>query len=137
MLASRIARAIAVAAASLRIRRRLSVAAATIAVAGGSMLTASPAYADYVTQNCNVYHSWTECISYDYTNGNLAVNALNGYSTTQVEALWMSLNGSQVDNRGFSIPPHTWAGYAHDYGSQNPFTACAGINNVQIICASF
>jgi len=119
-------------------RRRLSAAVGAVAAIGAStVLVASPAYADNVEQWCNTYHSWTECISMDWTNGYLAVNALNGYPTTQAAALWAKRGGVTLGLKGFNIPPHTWAGFPIYMGDQPPFTACAGIDSVQIVCGNF
>lgn len=117
-------------------RWRLSAAVGTVAVIGvGTMLAASPAHADTYQQTCSTYHSWTECISFDYTNGNLAVNALNGYSTSENEALWMN-PFMRVRSEAFNIPPHNWAGFSWHSGNP-PGDVCAGIDSVQIVCAFF
>jgi len=119
-------------------RRRLSAAAGAMAVIGVSAMLAAPsAYADNFEQYCNGYHSWTECISYDWSNGNLAVNALNGYSYAQTEALWIKVYGVMVANQGFNIPAHSWRGFPHFLGTGNSFSACAGIDDVQIVCGTF
>lgn len=119
-------------------RRRLLAAVGAVAVIGAStVLVTSPAYADGTEQFCNSYHLWTECISYDFTNGNLAVNALNGYSTTEAAALWAERGNVTLGIKGFNIPPHSWAGFPIPLGAQSPFTACAGIDNVPIVCGSF
>ena len=117
-------------------RWRLPAAVGTAAVIGaGTVLAATPAHADTYQQVCSTYHSWTECVSYDYTNGNLAVNALNGYSTSENEALWMDV-GPLVHSQAFNIPPHSWAGFAWHFGNP-PGPVCAGIDSVQIVCGTF
>jgi hypothetical protein len=118
------------------IRWRLSAVVGTMAVIGvGTVMVASPAHADTYQQKCSTYHSWTECISFDYTNGNLAVNALNGYSTSENEALWMN-PFMNVRSEAFNIAPHNWAGFAVHMGNP-PGDVCAGIDSVQIVCTFF
>ncbi len=117
-------------------RWRLSAAVGAVAVVGAStVLAASPARADDYQQTCNTFHNWTECVSYDYTNGNVAVNALNGYSTSQNESLWGEI-GSQVYSQAFNIPPHSWAGFSWHNGIP-PGQVCAGIDSVQVVCGFF
>lgn len=116
-------------------RLRLSAAVGAVAVIGaGTMLAASPASADFTQQECNTFHSWNECVSFDYTTGYLSVSAYNGYSTSQTEALWINVNGN-TDTQAFVIPSHHSAGFRWSFISANE--ACAGIDNVQIVCASF
>jgi hypothetical protein len=117
-------------------RWRLPAAVGVAAVIGvGTVMVASPAHADTYRQACSTYHSWTECISFDYTNGNLAVNALNGYSSSQNESLWMN-PFMMVRSEAFNIAPGTWAGFAWHTGNP-PGNVCAGIDSVQIVCDVF
>jgi hypothetical protein len=117
-------------------RWRLPAAVGVAAVIGaGTMLAAPSASADTYHQACSTYHSWTECISFDYTNGNLAVNALNGYSSSQNEALWMNPFNS-VRSEAFNIPPNSWAGFPW-HMSFPPGYVCAGIDSVKIVCDTF
>lgn len=116
-------------------RLRLLAAVGAAAVIGaGTALAASPARADSTEQECNSYHSWTECITFDYTNGYLTVSAYNGYSTTETEALWMQF-GDYTNTQAFNIPSHHTAGFSWYAPGAND--VCAGIDNVQIVCHTF
>jgi hypothetical protein len=116
-------------------RLRLSAAVGAAAVIGaGTVLAASPARADYTQQSCNTFHSWNECISFDYTNGYLTVSAFNGYATSETEALWIKV-GPYSNTQAFDIPSFHAAGFSWHYPAAND--ACVGIDNVQIVCASF
>ena len=118
--------------------RWLSITVGTTALIGASAVSvASPARADSVNQVCNTFHSWTECISYDYTNGDIAVNALNGYSTTEAESLWFSYNGGIIASQGFSIPPNAWRGFSYYWGVLPADQVCGGIDSVTIVCTNF
>jgi len=121
------------------IRWRLAAALGAAAAIGATAVSvAPPARADVVDQKCNTYHSWTECVSYDYNNGNLAVNALNGYSTTETESLWMEDSYNDVNSQGFVIPAHSWAGFSWHWGPiASEITICAGIDGVKIVCQNF
>jgi hypothetical protein len=112
-------------------RRRLAAAACIAAIAGTStILAASSASADTVSSNCSVYHSWTECLSYDYTSGNFGLAATNGYGVSEHETLWFTVNGYKYSDT-VTIPSggtdsfgvHTGAGYA-----------CEGIDTVTFYC---
>lgn len=115
-------------------RRRLAAAACIAAMAGtGVILAASPASAapaDTISTNCATYHSWTECLAYNYTTGNFGLSAYNGYSVSEYETLWFAVNGHTYSEpftipsggtRGFGV--HTGAGYA-----------CEGIDSVTFYC---
>ncbi len=121
------------------IPRRLAAALGAVAVTGASAVSvAPPARADVYNQVCQTYHSWTECVSYDWTNGNLAVNALNGYSVTQTESLWMKDAYGDLNSQGFNIPAHSWAGFSWHWGPiSSEIEICAGIDSVKIVCDSF
>ena len=123
--------------AALRWRRFSAVVGAAALVGVGTTVAASPAQADTYTQKCAAYHSWTECISYDWTNGNLAVNAINGYSTTETEALTITLGGITVATQAFDIPPGTGRGYAVYWGGAPADPACAKIDSITIVCDTF
>jgi hypothetical protein len=117
--------------------RRLSAAVGVVAAIGaGTVFAASPAHADAYRQSCATYHSWTECVSFDYTDNVLAVNATNGYSVAETEALWISV-GSSKTTEGFDIP----AGGARGFGIGLPGVpltrVCGGIDTVQIVCTTF
>ena len=119
--------------------RRLAAVASSVAVIGaGTVLAASPAHAqDTVSQVCSSYHSWTECISYDFNNGNVAINAYNGYSTAQTESLTLITNpdGGQW-SEGFTIPAGSWRGYAEHLGSEPSGSTCGSIDTVQVVCGN-
>ena len=91
------------------------------------------AHADTVTSYCANYHSWGECVSYDYSNGNYAVNAQNNYFTSEIEALATTI-GNQCNTEAFVIPAHNSRGFAWN---NTPGDACAWIDNVEIVCGSF
>jgi hypothetical protein len=120
-------------------RWRLTAALGAAAIIGASAVSiAPPASADTVDQKCGTYNSWTECISYDYNNGNLAVNALNGYSTSETESLWMEDSYGDVFSEGFVIPAHSWAGFSVHWGPiSSGIEICAGIDSVKIVCNNF
>ena len=118
--------------------RRFSAMVGTAAVIGaGTVLAASPAHADTYTQSCSAYHSWTECISFDYTDQVIAVNAHNGYSTEETEALWISVGANVVATKGFDIPAGSGAGFGIATPDIPSNTVCGGIDNVRIACANF
>lgn len=117
-------------------RRLLSAVMGAVAIAGGGMLAASPAQADSTESHCTDYNSWQLCLSYDYTTGTYAVNALNDYSTSETEALWLKIDGTMVQNEAFVIPSHAWRGFGYKAGF-GQYEECAGIDNVQIICEDF
>jgi hypothetical protein len=112
-------------------RRLLASAACITAMVGtGAILAASPASADTISTNCAVYHSWTECLSYNYTLGNFGLAATNGYGVAEYETLWFTVNGHKYSDTvtipsggtaGFGV--HTGAGYA-----------CEGIDSVTFAC---
>ena len=111
--------------------RRLAAVAGLVGLVGaGSVVAASPAFADSVGSNCSVYHSWTECLSYDYTTGNFGLAATNGYGVSEKETLWFTVNGYKYSDT-FTIPSggtdsfgvHTGSGYA-----------CEGIDSVTFYC---
>jgi hypothetical protein len=117
-------------------RWRLSAIAGTVAVIGASSaLAAAPAYAqDKVTQVCQSYHSWTECVSYDFTNGNIAINAHNGYSTSETEALTIQAIGTGW-SEAFTIPAGGWSGFSEHLGSEPTGTTIGLIDNVLVVSA--
>jgi hypothetical protein len=117
---------------SRAIRRRLAVALGAAAVIGSSaMAVASPAMADQYVQYCQTYHSWTECISFDPNNGNLAVNALNN-STVGNHSMWLTNYPGGTHSQVVYFSAGNWVGFpVHQTpGSQ----VCAGIDTTTILC---
>jgi hypothetical protein len=113
-------------------RRRLTTAACIAAMAGtGVMLGASPASADTVSPpHCSVYHSWTECLSYDYTTGNFGLAATNGYGVSEYETLWFTVNGYK-----YSYSVTISSGGTADFGEHvGAGYACEGIDSIQFYC---
>jgi hypothetical protein len=109
-----------------------------VALVGAStVLAASPAYADDpVVYFSNTYHSWTGYISYDYALKTISVNMINGYSTSQTEALWISIGGDKIETQGYVIPAGSGAGF--DIGAPIVFAqVCGGIDTVTIVCGTF
>jgi hypothetical protein len=118
-------------------RWQLSAVLGAAAVVGtGTVLTASPAHADTFRQSCNTYHQWTECVSYDYTNGVVAVNALNGYPAQQNNVSVAVSVDNQPFSEVFNIPSGNWRGFAV-YNGFPPNEVCGSINTVLIVCGSF
>lgn len=114
--------------------RLLATVGTAVVIGAGATLAASPARADSTEQKCNSYHSWTECITFDYTTGYLSVSAYNGYSTAETEALWMEV-GVNTDTETFFIPSHQTASFSwHAPGAND---VCAGIDSIQIVCHTF
>ncbi|MFI9383707.1 hypothetical protein [Kutzneria sp. NPDC052558] len=112
-------------------RRWLASAACVAAMAGtGVLLAASPASADAITTHCSVYHSWTECLAYDYTTGNFGLSAYNGYSVSEYETLWFTVNGYEY-SESFTIPSHDTRGFNVHTA---PGYACEGIDSVLFYC---
>jgi hypothetical protein len=105
-------------------------------ISAGTVLIASPAHADSVGQACGTYHSWTECVSYDYLTGDVVVNALNGYPTQQNNvSVTMSIHNLPY-SKVFNFPPGSWRGFSV-YSQLPPGVVCASINAVPIVCGSF
>jgi hypothetical protein len=113
---------------------RLGVVAA---VGVSAALVASPAHATSPPESCAGYHSWTECVSFNDADSDLAVNVENGYSVAQNEAVWITVNGSAVTNQSIDIPANSWRGYAQFYNLPEAAEVCAGIGVVQIVCGIF
>ncbi|MBF9073952.1 hypothetical protein [Streptacidiphilus fuscans] len=120
--------------------RRLSATLGAVAAIGVSTVVVAPsAHADDYVQHCGTYHSWTECISFDYTTETTAVNALNGYSYDQTESLYYEFHNGQVFSQGIDIPAHSWRGFSEEGAfPANSDPVCAGIGDVaNIVCADF
>ena len=114
-------------------RRRLAAAACIAAMAGtGVVLAASPASAaaDTITTNCVNYHSWRECLAYDYSAGDFGLAAHNGYSVPEYETIWFTVNGVKYYST-LTIPSGATASFPVYTG---PGYACEGIDNVQFGC---
>jgi hypothetical protein len=118
--------------------RRLSAVAGIVAVIGASTMAASPAYAqDKVAQTCQSYHSWTECISYDFTNGNVAINAYNGYSSSETESLTLITNPDGGEwSEGFTIPAGNWRGFSEHVGIEPTGDNFGYIDNTLVVESS-
>jgi hypothetical protein len=111
--------------------RRFAAAATVAALVGAStVLAASSASADTIVTHCAVYHSWTECLSYDYSNGTYGLAATNGYSVSEYETLWFTVGGTQYSDT-LTIP----SGATRGFGASAPAGyACEGIDNVTFYC---
>jgi hypothetical protein len=119
---------------SRAIRWRLAVALGAATVMGASAVAvASPARADDVVQDCNTYHNWTECISYDYTNGNLAVNALNSGNAGNHSVWMVNTPPSEVFSASFNFSAGHWVGFAEHTPPRSE--VCGGIDSTTIVCS--
>jgi hypothetical protein len=120
-------------------RRWLATAACVAAMVGtGVVLAASPASAAPASPNnivghCVQYHSWNECLSYNYSAGDYVLSAYNGYSVSEYETIWFTVNGHEYYSNvtipsGYtaSFAVYTAAGYS-----------CEGIDSVQFGCWQF
>ena len=99
--------------ASRASRWRLAAALGTAAVIGaGTVAVASPARADDVEQDCVTYHSWTVCISYDWTT---KVTAVNGRNTGNAgsHSLFMNVDGTTF-SRAYTFTAGQWYGFSEN-----------------------
>lgn len=107
-----------------RLTRWLAVPATLMAI-GSGLLTASPASADSYNQVCQYGIANTEiCVSYDYTNGNAAMNVFNNSQSSLYVDLSMSYEGGGTFENGITISPISWAGFAHHLGTAHPGQIC-------------
>jgi hypothetical protein len=108
-----------------RLTRWLAVPATLMAI-GGGLLTASPASAaDIFNQVCNYGYAGTEiCISYDYTDGNTAINVDNGSQSSLYADLQIIYAGGGASQNGITISPVSWYGFSHHLGVANPGQIC-------------
>lgn len=107
-----------------------AVTAAGFFVASGGSASANDSTSEY----CSTYHSWTECITYDFTQYVLQVTAYNGYGVAENgENVWI---GSSGEGKNFNIPAFGTYGYGQDASIDNQ-QFCGGIGSQTIVCGSF
>jgi len=116
--------------------RRLAAVVSAMAAVCASVVLTSPAHADEVTQACASYHSWTECVAFDYDTQTLSINALNGYSYSQVESLTIKTGGDQ-SSQGFNIPSHAWRGFSWKHTPEHNVPVFGFIDDVQVVFGYF
>ena len=104
-------------------RRRLAALGGAAAVVGGIVVTASPAYADDVTQRCSYYGSYEVCVSYDYTNSFVAANFYNGTGSTKYVTLWL-VDGSVSQEQSNNLAARSWTGFGF-YDTNRSNSPCA------------
>lgn len=120
----------------MNIRRKLAATVAAAGILTSGVALASPAMAagirpDSTTQHCDSYHSWTECLTYNYSDGEFTVAAYNGYDVAEYEDVWIG----GIASASFTIPSGDWGSYSVSAGA--PSSACAGIGSVTIVCGSY
>jgi hypothetical protein len=118
---------------SRAIRWRLAPITAAAVIGASAVAIASPARADEVHQACNTYHNWTECVSYDYTNGNLAVNALNN-GNAGTHSVFLENYPSAVYSESFNFSAGNWVGFAKH--TMPATEVCGGIDSTTIVCSA-
>jgi hypothetical protein len=103
----------------------MTLAGSVAALAIGGALTASPAFADTFSQSCNNFTQFEVCISYDYTNGNAAVNVLNEQNVTQsyiMDLVQTRTNTAEIEHA--TIAPYSWFGFPWHLGEASPGQLC-------------
>ena len=117
----------------IKLARRTAMVLA-VAVTAAGLFVASDRGAsanDAVSEACNSYHDWTECITWDASAGILTVNAYNGYYVTEDENVWIF---DQSVSENLAIP----SGDSYGFGlyTTDPGSVCAGIDSLTIVCGN-
>lgn len=113
-------------------RWRLAVAVGTAAAIGASAVAvATPARADDVDQTCVTYHSWTVCVSHDWTTGKTAVNGMNT-GNAGLHSLFMNLYGD-VYSSAHNFTAGQWYGFAENSVPIGSEKVWGGIDSTTIV----
>jgi hypothetical protein len=119
----------------IKLARRTAMVLA-VAVTAAGLFVASDGSAsanDSISEDCNTYHSWTECITYDSSEGFLQVTAFNGYVTTEEETVSMVAGGLSY-GEVFDIPTFDSSGLG--FYTSAPGYVCAYIESQKVVCGT-
>jgi hypothetical protein len=121
----------------IKLARRTAIALAVTVTAAGLFVASDRGASanDAISEACNTYHSWTECITYDSSTDVLQVSAFNGYVFEEEETVSIQASDDQDEGEVMDIPTYDSSGLG--FYTSDPGHACGYIDSQEVVCGTF